>query len=148
MKKITVLALLLVFNLITAQETVGLIFDDVNASKSGGYTLFTSLNDDRVFLMNNCGEVVNQWDFSGQIGRQVYLLENGNLLQGNGFNADIRDWDNNILWSINYMTDLGFRVHHDLEPLPNGNFLVLVRDPYTDVEMFAQGMDTSYPEDN
>jgi hypothetical protein len=148
MKKITVFALLLLFNFATAQETVGLVFDDVNESKSGGYTLFTSLNDDRVFLMNNCGEVVNQWSFSGLNGRQVYLLENGNLLQGNGFNADIRDWNNNVLWSLDYMAVFGFRVHHDLEPLPNGNFLVLVRDPYTDVEMFAEGKDTSYPEDS
>lgn len=148
MKKITVLALLLLFNYSTAQETVGLVFDDVNASKSAGYTLFTSLNDDRVFLMNNCGEVLNQWDFSGLIGRQVYLLENGNLLQSSGLNADIRDWNNNVLWSLDYLTFFGFRIHHDIEPLPNGNFLVLVRDPYTDVEMFAQGMDTSYPEDS
>ncbi|WP_045474955.1 aryl-sulfate sulfotransferase [Winogradskyella sp. PG-2] len=148
MKKITILVLLLLFNLTKAQETVGLVFDDVNASKSEGYTLFTSLNDDRVFLMNNCGEVINQWDFSGLIGRQVYILENGNLLQSSGLNVDIRDWDNNVLWSLDYMAFFGFRIHHDIEPLPNGNFLVLVRDPYTDVEMFAEGMDTSYPEDN
>ena len=148
MKKITILTLLLLFNFATAQETVGLIFDDINESKSEGYTLFTSLSDDRVYFINNCGEAVHQWDFSGQIGRQVYLLENGNLLQGNGFNVDIRDWDNNILWSLDYMAVLGLRIHHDLEPLPNGNFLALVRDPYTDIEMFAEGKDTSYPEDS
>ncbi len=147
MKKTLLLLFLFSFKLSVAQETVGLVFDDVNESKSEGYTLFTALSDDRVYLMNNCGEAVNQWDFSGQIGRQVYLLENGNLLNGNGFNVDIRDWNNNILWSLDYMAVLGFRIHHDLEPLPNGNFLALVRDPYTNTELFAEGLDTSYPED-
>lgn len=148
MKKTIFLILVLFFNLSIAQETIGLVFDDVNESKSEGYTLFTALSDDRTFLVNNCGEVINQWDFSGQIGRQVYLLENGNLLQGNGFNVDIRDWNNNILWSLDYMAVLGFRIHHDLEPLPNGNFLALVRDSYTNIEMFDAGMDTSFPEDS
>jgi len=147
MKNITYLLILLCINLTAAQETVGLIYEDVALNTSEGYTLFTSLSDDRVFLMNNCGEVVNQWDFSGKNSRQVYLLENGNLLQGNGFNADLRDWNNNILWSLDYMAVLGVRMHHDIEPLPNGNFLVLIRDPYTNTEMFEQGMDTSYPED-
>ena len=148
MKKTTFLILLSIFQLAIAQETIGLVYEDVNESKSDGYTLFTALNDDRVYLINNCGEAVNQWDFSDQISRSVYLLENGNLLQGNGFNVDLRDWNNNILWSLDYMTVLGFRIHHDIEPLPNGNFLVLVRDPYTDTEMFAEGKDTSYTEDS
>ena len=61
---------------------------------------------------------------------------------------DLRDWNNNIIWSLDFMSVLGFRYHHDIEPLPNGNFLVLVKDSYTDVEMFAAGKDTSYPEDS
>lgn len=147
MKKTTFLILLFIFNLSIAQETIGLVYEDTNAEKSEGYTLFNALSDDRVYLINNCGEAVNQWDFSGQQSRQAYLLENGNLLQGSPNNVDIRDWNNNILWSINYMDVLGFRIHHDIEPLPNGNFLVLIRDPYTDVEMFAEGKDTSFPAD-
>lgn len=154
MKKITILALVvLFFNITNAQETVGLVFDDVNESKSNGYTLFTSLNDDRIFLINNCGEVVNQWtsQWGGgatQTSRMVYLLENGNLLLGSGFDVEVRDWDNNVIWGINYQDEFGFRIHHDIEPLPNGNILVLVRDSYTNTEMFAEGLDTSYPEDS
>lgn len=126
-----------------SQETVGLVYNDMNDDKADGYTLFNTLNDDRVYLINNCGEVVNEWDYSGQISRQSYLLENGNLLQSNPGSADIRDWNNNILWSINFKT-LGFRIHHDIAPLPNGNFLVLIKDSYTDVQMFAAGKDTSF----
>lgn len=147
MKKITILALILFLNLTAAQETVGLIYDNINENKSNGYTLFNAESDDRVYLINSCGEAVNQWDFSGQLSVSSYLLENGNLLQSNGFNADIRDWDNNIIWSLDYMAVFGFRIHHDIEPLPNGNFLVLVKDRYTDIEMFAEGKDTSFEED-
>ncbi|EDP69898.1 hypothetical protein FBALC1_10212 [Flavobacteriales bacterium ALC-1] len=146
MKKTTFLIVILAFNLSIAQETVGLVLDDVNEAKSGGYTLFNPLSDERVFLINNCGEVVNEWDFSTQKSVSAYILENGNLLQSNRFIADIRDWNNNVIWSINYEADLGFRIHHDIEPLPNGNFLVLVSDVYTDTEMFALGKDTSFIE--
>lgn len=147
MKKITFVALLIgLVQLAYTQETVGLVFDDVNLEKSNGYTLFNALSDDRVFLINNCGEAVKQWDFSGQISTNFYILENGNILQSNRFNADIRDWNNNILWSIDFFNDLGFSIHHDIEPLPNGNFLVLVRDTYTNAEMIAQGKDTSFQE--
>ena len=146
MKKTTFLILILFCNLSISQETVGLVYEDVNEAKSGGYTLFNPLSDERVFLINNCGEVVNQWDFSNMKSVSAYILENGNLLQSNRFNADIRDWDNNIIWGINYETVLGFRIHHDIEPLPNGNFLVLVSDVYSNTEMFALGKDTSFIE--
>lgn len=143
---------LLVVKTSASQETVGLVFDDVNEEKSPGYTLFTSLNDNRIFLINNCGEVVNQWtsewgNAPNQTSRMVYLLENGNLLLGSGFDVQIKDWNNNVLWGINYQDEFGFRIHHDIEILPNGNILVLVRDPYTADEMFAVGLDTAYPED-
>ena len=147
MKKITFLTLVLgVFQLIAAQETVGLVYDDVNLEKSNGYTLFNALSDDRVYLINNCGEAIKQWDFLGNISTNVYILENGNVLQSNRFNADIRDWDNNVLWSIDFFSDLGFSIHHDIEPLPNGNFLALVRDTYTRDQMIAEGRDTAFLE--
>ncbi|WP_179007757.1 aryl-sulfate sulfotransferase [Winogradskyella forsetii] len=147
MKKIVCLLIAFAFNVITAQETIGLIYNDINESKSEGYTLFNPGSDDRVFLINNCGEVFNEWTFSGQTSRQAYLLENGNLLQSSGTHADLRDWSNNIIWSLDLMAVFGFRAHHDIEPLPNGNFLILVRDGYTNIEMFAEGLDTSYLND-
>ncbi|WP_299365834.1 aryl-sulfate sulfotransferase [Winogradskyella sp.] len=144
MKKITALIMLVLFNWINSQETIGLIYDDINLEKSEGYTLIKPTSDNRVLLINNCGELVNQWTISSDNARNVYLLENGNLLVSSGLEATILDWDNNVVWSIEYQATFGWRIHHDIEPLPNGNFLVLVRDSRTDVEMFAEGMDTSY----
>ena len=128
---------------LVGQETIGLLANDDTENLSDGYTLFNPLSDNRTFLINNCGELVNQWSFSDGTSRSSYLLNNGNLLLGNSDRAEIRDWDDNIVWSLNYDNVLGFTTHHDIEPLPNGNFLVLVWDSYSDVEMAAQGFDTS-----
>lgn len=144
MKKITYLAILLLFNLSFGQETIGLIFEDINAELADGYTLFKPTSDQRVFLINNCGEVVNEWTFSGNNARNAYLLENGNLLQSSTLQADIRDWNNNLLWSLDYQAFFGWTIHHDIAPLPNGNFLVMIRDIYSDTEMFALGFANAY----
>jgi hypothetical protein len=144
MKNLSFLVLLFFINLSFGQETIGLIYNDINEEKADGYTLFNPTSDQRVFLIDNCGEVVNQWTFSGSNARNAYLLENGNLLQSSGLQAEIRDWNDNVLWGITYQDVFGWRIHHDIEPLPNGNFLVLVRQSLTDTEMFAQGMNTSY----
>ncbi|WP_439127498.1 aryl-sulfate sulfotransferase [Polaribacter sp.] len=146
MKKIILFILLTMSITINSQETVGLVYNDVNSTKSSGYTLFNS-SDDKVHLINNCGELVNVWDYSGNKSISTYFLENGNLLQVDRNTADIRDWDNNILWSVNFNTLLGVRFHHDIEPLPNGNFLILVKDRYTKTEMIANGKDSSFEPD-
>jgi len=144
MKKLLFLLFTLASINIYSQETVGLTFFNGNSDISDGYTLFNPLSDNRTFLINNCGEVVNTWTFSGFNSRNSYLLENGTILHSYEQGADIRDWNDNILWSINYLDLFGFETHHDIEPLPNGNYLALVRDPYTNIEMFEEGLDTSY----
>lgn len=138
---------LFVFVAVSAQETVGLLYSDINATQQEGYTLFTPLSDNQTYLVDNCGQLVNQWGFSGQESANCYLLENGHLLQSNRFITEIRDWDNNIVWSIDNQNVLGTRTHHDIEPLPNGNILLLVRDRYTKEQMHALGKDTAFQDD-
>ncbi|NRB59243.1 MAG: aryl-sulfate sulfotransferase [Winogradskyella sp.] len=144
MKKITLFLSLILISVSNSQETIGLVYNDVNIDKYEGYTLFKATSDDNVYLIDNCGEVLNQWTFTANNSRNTYLLENGNILLSSGLEAMIKDWDDNVLWSINYQSTFGWRIHHDIEPLPNGNFLVLVRDSYTNTEMYNYGMDTAY----
>ena len=145
--KINLLFFFLAFNVIVAQETIGLVYNDVNETNSEGYTLFKPTTDSRVFLINNCGEVVNQWNSTDQNASSIYFLENGNLLLSSKTYAEIRDWNDNILWSLSY-NELGFTTHHDIAPLSNGNFLVLVKDVYSKVEMLSEGLDTSFADNN
>ena len=89
MKKNTLLYVLLVFNLFAKAQTIGLLYHDSGASD--GYTLFSPLKNNEVFLINNCGEKVNQWTFTELPGATCYLLANGNLLRAGKDHIEIRD---------------------------------------------------------
>ena len=128
------------FNVIAQMPTIGLLFSDENVSE--GYTLFTPEKNYSVYLINNCGQKINEWTFSENPGATCYLLENGTLLRAGKDSLEIRDWDNNLLWSYP-TTANGILQHHDIEPLPNGNILCVASDRYTDVEIIAQGRDST-----
>lgn len=118
------------------EPTVGLISFDGEVSE--GYTLFSPEKNEMVYLIDNCGEKINEWTFSENPDRTSYLLDDGTLLQVGEDSLEIRDWDNNLLWS--YPTHInGISTHHDIEPLPNGNILCIARDEYTIGEIIAAG---------
>ncbi|MCX7547653.1 aryl-sulfate sulfotransferase [Xanthomarina sp. F1114] len=121
---------------LVAQETVGLLQHEVGSYD--GYTLFTPEKSDFVYLINNCGQVINTWEFTDKPALTCYLLDNGNLLRAGKPNLEIRDWDNNLVWQYN-LRPLGLRQHHDIEPLPNGNILCLVKDVVTEAEQISLG---------
>ncbi len=116
--------------------TIGL--QKYEAGTYEGYTLFTPSLNNSVFLVNNCGEKINEWLFTEQPGATCYLLENGNLLRAGKDNIEIRDWNNNVVWSYP-TTANGILQHHDIEPLPNGNILCIVADSYTLSEIENEG---------
>jgi len=127
--------------MIQAQSpTVGLQLSEYNVFD--GYTLFTPDYNTNVYLINNCGEKVNVWTFNETPGSTCYLLENGTLLRAGRDSLQIRDWNNNVIWT--YATsDNGIRQHHDIEPLPNGNILCVVADRYNNAIMITEGRDPS-----
>ena len=126
------------FSSYSQDPTIGLQFFDGNASE--GYTLFTPAESNHVYLIDNCGEKINEWEFSEKPGATCYLLENGTLLRAGKDSLEIRDWDNSLIWSY-AMNDNGLLQHHDIEPLPNGNILCVITDRYTKAEMTEQGRD-------
>lgn len=71
------LAVLLKISFSLAQNTVGTTF--VTPDFSDGYTII-NINTS-THLINNCGEVVKEWNSSHLPGNAVYLLANGNLLR-------------------------------------------------------------------
>ncbi|MCX7550600.1 aryl-sulfate sulfotransferase [Xanthomarina sp. F2636L] len=119
-----------------SQETVGLLQHEEDSYD--GYTLFTPEKNTLVYLIDNCGQVINTWDFSSNPALTCYLLENGNLLRAGQQGLEIRDWDNNIIWQFS-LSAIGIRQHHDIEPLPNGNILCLVKDNVTETEQIDLG---------
>ena len=137
--------LLVLFILWTKQhvysQTIGLVHHTTEVSD--GYILFTPSFNNKVYLINNCGETVNEWTFNEQPGLTCYLLENGNLLRAGKNYLETRDWDNNIVWSFD-METAGYKQHHDIEPLPNGNILCILNDIYSSSEMVSAGKDPSF----
>jgi hypothetical protein len=138
MKKIVPLFAFIFTNFwsIAQPPTIGLLYHDSNTTE--GYTLFTPQQNNETYLVNNCGEKVNQWSFTELPGATCYLLANGNLLRAGQDFIQIRDWNNNLLWSY-ATTANGINQHHDICPLPNGNILCLATDVYPLAESTAIG---------
>jgi len=130
-----ILIYLSLYSIISFSQTVGLI---LNSEESlNGYTLFAPNTSNKTYLINNCGEIINTWESDYNVGLSVYLLENGNLLRtkkiienssfiGGGVGGGIEEynWEGELIWEYTYANDLVHH-HHDIEPLPNGNILIL-----------------------
>lgn len=140
-------------------RTVGLLQNDSSLSFNG-YTLFAPIPSTTTYLINNNGMLVHSWASSYQPGQAVMFLPNGHLLRtatpsGNlPFNAggaggivEIYDWDGNLLWTYqHYGTQ--YRLHHDVEYLPNGNILLISWEKKTIAEAIAAGRNPSNIQDN
>jgi len=61
------------------QNTVGLLYNSSSAFE--GYTLFTPVESKFTYLIDNCGEVVNEWEGTKPPAYTVYLLEDASLLR-------------------------------------------------------------------
>lgn len=146
MRKIALLSLLFFLSLshLFAQQTIGLFTNTIGSFD--GYTLFGPKNSTETYLINNCGEKVHSWSSQYVPGGSIYLLENGTLLRtaktaggpgGIGL-VEMIDWNSTIIWSHSVDSTHG-RQHHDVELLPNGNILLIVRDIRTQAEVIQAG---------
>ncbi len=129
-------------------KIIGVFFDD---GSFDGYTLFAPEYSTNTYLINNSGEIVHMWDSNYIQGLAVHLLENGNLLRSDfpGVNptfmaggvsgrVEIFDWNGTLLWNFEYSNNQHC-LHHDIEPLPNGNILMIAWEYKTADEAIAAG---------
>lgn len=131
---------------VLSQNTVGTLVNTPDAYD--GFTLFTANYD--TYLINNCGQVINQWTSDNLPGRSVYLLPDGSLLRaenipneflsipGMGGKLTLRDWDNNLIWEYQF-SDENILQHHDFYPMENGNILVLMLENKSVEEAIQEG---------
>jgi hypothetical protein len=104
---------------------------------SPGYVLFGPLLSNWSYLIDNDGRVVHAWQSEFSPGGGMELLPDGHLLRL-GRDPDVLKlkmggvagvveklaWDGSVVWRWRHATDTSV-LHHDLEPLPNGNVLLL-----------------------
>jgi len=102
-----------------------------------GYTLITPSNSHKSYLINNCGEVINEWESPNMSETATYLTKEGNLIKtcisekptglqfyGQGGLIQMWSWDDELLWSHDFNSDTE-TTNHDIALMPNGNILVL-----------------------
>lgn len=147
------IALLFILGKLSAQnQTVGLFTSEFEAFS--GYTLFSPLLNPNHYLIDNCGNVVHRWETELPPGNSLYLLEDGQLLKtavsstvnstirgaGGGEEVRILSWEGEVNWRFNPTTD-SLRPHHDIEPLPNGNILMIAWEAISAADAVAAGRD-------
>lgn len=112
---------------------------------STGLTLIAPYNQKKVYLVDYEGETVHTWVSTRATSGTVKLLPDGTLLRGRagamgqGDGVQILDWDGTVLWD--YTPPSPYQFHHDIEPMPNGNFLLNAVVSYTSTELINMGKD-------
>ncbi len=149
---------LLAWNSLSAQttRTIGVLSHAGEERVQAGYNLLYPHNNPSVFLLDNCGRIVHQWEeASGFVpGNTAYILADGKLLKtkralssgpndpiwagGGGETIELRSWDNDLLAAVHLNNDK-FRFHHDIAPLPNGNVLAIAWEAFRYEEAIAAG---------
>jgi hypothetical protein len=130
---------------------VGLVLRKPGAFE--GYTLYGPLNTSDTYLVDLDGRVVHQWRGRGRPGNSVYLLPSGLLLRtskspsrhfgagrGRGGVLEAIEWDGTVRWRYEYASREHLQ-HHDVEPLPNGNVLLVAWERHTRAAAIARGRD-------
>ena len=119
-----------------------------------GYTLFTpkSAQEDgaSTHLMNNDYEIMHSWSHEQGPASMPYLLPDSSIIYpyrvpnptmdagGVGGGIEKQSWDGEILWDYTFSDDT-YQHHHDVEPLPNGNILIIVWEKKTAQEAYDMG---------
>jgi len=114
-----------------------------------GMRLYGESASQQAHLVDTSGAIVHTWNSSFQPGLGVYLMDDGSLLRairvpssittsGRGGGIQRMAFDGTLLWDYRY-DGPGFLSHHDIEPLPNGNVLLIAWEDKSIAEAVAAG---------
>ena len=135
--------------------TVGLIYCDDRSNED--YTLFAPISSASTYLIDSHGREIHSWTSSSGLrpGLSAYMLDDGDLLRtanigtggggsfsGGGIAGKVErlSWDSQMEWEWYYVSD-NKRSHHDIEPLPNGNFLMIAWEAKSEEQAIQAGRD-------
>jgi Arylsulfotransferase (ASST) len=134
-----------------APPKLGLAVNDPKAFQ--GYTLLTTMNSTKTYLIDMQGRVVRTWECNCTPALSSYLLDNGHLLRpgtlggeamalgsGPGAGGRVQEftWEGELVWDFKLLNEKQIP-HHDITRLPNGNVVMIVWDKKTAKEAIAAG---------
>ena len=148
---------MLVFSSIAQDNTIGTIVYHPEATE-GGYNLIYPHNQSTAYLLDMCGNVVKTWEHADSLrpANVFYILENSDVMTtyrpadfsgdaiwagGGGASIERRTWDNEPIWSFT-RNDSAYRLHHDIQPMANGNVLVTAWEQRDSLECIEAGRDS------
>lgn len=129
---------------------------DVSATAFNGYTLYCPNGGRATYLINMSNGVYHSWSHTRSGGYSVYLLENGNILRtanaptqylnGGGAQGMVQEinWNGAVVWEYTYSTTT-YLSHHDIEPMPNGNVLMIAWEVKSAAQAVQAGLNRSVP---
>ena len=123
-----------------------------------GLTLFSPIgngqgqgNSQNSYLIDNELNLLHLWEHQRGAASMPYLIQDSTLVYpyrvqnptmssgGVGGGISIFNWNGDLLWYSEIANEI-YQHHHDIEPLPNGNILVLVWERHPAI----QGNDSPY----
>ena len=122
----------------------------VSTGAFDGYTLYSPNGSREATLVDIGGTIVHTWQMQARGGYSTYLLENGHLLRpAEVSNAQLSggasagkvqevDWNGSVVWEFEYSSST-YLTHHDIEPMPNGNVLLIAWEVKSATEASAAG---------
>lgn len=132
-----------------------LCFGSCWAQESGlsdGFILIAPMGSPTAHLVNADKKIVHTWDVGEGPGNATYLEKDGSLLRtakltdnshfqargGGGGIIRRFSWDGELTWEYR-VSDDRLHHHHDIEPMPNGNVLVIAWERHTRDEAIEAG---------
>ncbi len=114
-----------------------------------GQILFAPIYSTSTFLIDKDGNILKNWTSESLPGQSIYMSDNGAIIRtmklallapGGGAGGGIQkiSREGTINWEFTYNTD-DYLSHHDIEPLPNGNILMIAWEYRTREEAIDAG---------
>ncbi len=139
---------------------IGLLSISLGQDVFEGLTIFTPQaggpgggSGATTYLKNENGTTVHTWEHDYGAASMPYLYPDSSIIYpyrvpnptmvngGVGGGIQHISWDGEILWDYILSNDT-YQHHHDVQPLPNGNILVIAWERKTDDEAYALGRQT------
>ena len=137
---------------------MGFLFQFIEAEVFEGYALFTQGSSPggggggggTTYLIDHNSTVVKSWSHTRGAASMPYLLPDSSIIypyrvqnpsmSAGGVGGGIQriTWDGTILWNYIF-ANATYQHHHDIEPLPGGNVLIIVWEAKTAQEAYDMG---------